>query len=121
MVTPEILSTISFILIILTMQCAYYWHLSFGDRPMILHSLGAMGDLLENVSYFVVMIAGISIIIWSFRELDWSTPIINYIGSLVFVIIISKSLPIRTILISAPVPLMAAIILVVLQWYTWFA
>jgi hypothetical protein len=119
-VSPETLSFAGFVLMGLAAQCASEWYRS-GERPMIFSSLGVLGDLLEIGSYFVAIVAGLSVVVWSFWKLSWYVPIVFYVLSLILVTVVSKPLHVRVIVTSALMPFVAAIGLVVLQWYTWFA
>ena len=118
--SPEWIATIGFLLIGFSVEAFVAWR-RIGDRPLIFANLGPLGSLLELGSMLVVVVGGLSLIVWSFMKLPWYLPFALYIGQQVVVAVVSAPLIVRAVVTSALTPLLGAVGLVALHWLTWFA
>lgn len=117
---PELISIIAFTLIALECELELDWKLH-DERPPVIWQLGTLGELILAVVRWSVIIAGLSLIVWSFANLPWYLPIVLYFAIFASVRKISRPAAIRQWVASALTPPLTAAGLIVLHWFTWFA
>src|SRR5258708_4044788 len=117
---PEWFSLAGFLFIGFASEALVEWHLS-GERPLIFANLGALGDLIDLGTTFVVAAGGLSLIVWSFMKLSWYLPIAFFVVSMIIVKVLSAPFVIRAFVPSALTPLLCAVAIIVLHWFTWLA
>lgn len=117
---PELITTVALAMIALQCETELDWHVH-GERPLAISRIGLIGELILLVARWAVIVAGLSLIVWSFVELPWYFAIALLLGIPAVVRAISRPEAIRKWLTSALTPPLTATSLIALHWLTWFA
>ncbi len=117
---PELISTVALAMIAFQCETELDWHVH-GEQPLAISRMGLIGELILLIARGTVIVAGLSLIVWSFATLPWYFAIGLLLVIPVVVRTISRPDAIRKWVTSALTPPLTAAGLVALHWLTWFA
>lgn len=120
----NILTSLGILLALLGAAAMATWDTDFAKRPLFFDLMKAsvLGSLLLLVMQVVITVGGISLAVWGIMYADWFIVLIAFVTSLALV----KALPFVSYdallyLTSAFGPILCAIGIIVLHFFTWFA
>ena len=120
---PNILASLGILLTLLGASAMATWDAATHNRPLLFTAMGLfLGEALLLVMQVVITVGGISLAVWGMIYADWYIVLIAFVTFLVFV----KALPfISNVVIlylsSAFGPMVCAVGIIILHFFTWFA
>ena len=117
---PVLIASTAIALIALQGELEAHWRHPY-DVPMVISRTGLIGQIFLLATRLSVIVAGLSLIVWSFINLPWYLPIVLLIAIPAVVRTVSRPDAIRMWVTSALTPLVTATGLIALHWLTWFA
>ena len=117
---PELITTLTLAMIALQCETELDWHIQ-DEVPLAISRMGLIGELILLLARSTVIVAGLSLIVWSFVHLAWYFVVGLLITIPAVVRAISRPDAIRKWVTSALTPPLTAAGLIALHWLTWFA
>ena len=119
----NILTSLGILLALLGAAAMATWDVATYNRPLLFTAMGLfLGEALLLVMQVVITVGGISLAVWGIIYADWYIVLIAFVTFLVFVKALPSVSPLAIMYLSSAFgPMVCAVGIIILHFFTWFA
>jgi len=120
---PNMLASLGILLALLGAAAIATWNEATYKRPLLFTAMGLfLGEALLLVLQVVIIVGGVSLAVWGIIYADWYIVVIAFLISLAIVKSLPFLSPVAILYITSAVgPIVCAVGIIVLHFFTWFA